>query len=269
MVLANRLQVTRASLFTDRERALTDAQADEFAEDLARLARGEPLAYVVGSAPFQDFDVCVGPAALIPRPETEMLADWAVARLRRRGLGTANDAGSGSAVVGTALDVGTGCGVLAIAMARAVPGLLVHATDTSPAALELAQKNALALGVADRVRFHLADLVPEGGVPDAHLVVANLPYVRQGDVNVQSSVIRYEPHEALFAGDDGLSVIRRLIARLPAAASPDADVGLEIAPEQAGAVLGLLRAAYPHHALSVGRDHNDKDRFVLAEDPTA
>jgi release factor glutamine methyltransferase len=253
VIMARVLSSSRAAVITDRQRIISAEASARYTAEVTRLARGEPLAYVLGTWPFLDFEVDVTPAVLIPRPETEVLAEWAIARARARG-------------VRRAIDVGTGSGVLAIALARHVEGLAVDAVDISPAALVVARRNARRLGVGDRVHLHLADLFPADRPADVELIVANLPYVaEQESAEVESSVRRHEPHLALFAGPDGLTAIRRLVRLLPGAARPDADVGLEIAPAQSAAVLALARRAYPHHALAVRRDLTGRDRFVTAE----
>jgi release factor glutamine methyltransferase len=253
VLLARILGVSRAAVVTDRGRVLARDESARYEADITRLARGEPLAYVLREAPFLDFALEVTPDVLIPRPETELLAEWAIGRAQARAYRRA-------------VDVGTGSGALAIAMARHVEGMSVDAVDISPGALEVADRNASRLGVRARVRLHLADLFPVAGVPDAQLVVANLPYVAESDAaDVETSVRRFEPHIALFAGPDGTTQIRRLARTLPRAVPPQADIGLEIAPAQASEVLALMRVAAPNHALSVRQDLTGRDRYVVAE----
>ncbi len=156
---------------------------------------------------------------LIPRPETELLVELALA------LEPA-----------TLLDVGTGSGAIALAVADELPGCAVTATDTSPGALEVARGNARRLGLEDRVGF-LAGSVPEGESFD--LVVANLPYVAERDwASLQPEVRDWEPREALLAGPDGLDAIRDLLPRVGRGA-----LALELGEGQAQSVAALMREA--------------------------
>ena len=185
---------------------------------VARLCDGEPFEYVTGSAAFLGLELTVGPGVLIPRPETEGLAEWAIER-------------AGRISKARVLDVGTGAGPLALAIADAVPEAQVHATDSSQVALDIATENVRQLGLNSRVHLHLADLLP--GVPGSperfDVVVANLPYVGTDETDLVSrSVMQHEPHEALFAGTDGLGLIRELLEHLPHRLAPVASIGLEI-----------------------------------------
>ncbi|MFQ5459339.1 MAG: N5-glutamine methyltransferase family protein, partial [Anaerolineae bacterium] len=204
------------------------------------------------TAPFLDFEVVVDRGVLVPRPETELLAEWAIARARAMGHRRA-------------LDVGTGSGVLAVALARGVPGLRVHATDIVPGALAVALRNAEASGVADRIEFHLADLAPAALV-DVPLIVANLPYVGLDERGaVAPGVLRHEPRVALFAGGDGLLALRRLMARLGALLAPGGDLGLEIGGRQGASALALVRRRLPRARLRLRRDLGGHPRLLVAE----
>lgn len=164
---------------------------------VARRAGGEPVAYITGVREFWGLDFEVSPAVLIPRPETEILVEQALA------LATARH-------VDVAADVGTGSGAVAIALAHTLPRLRVVATDTSEAALEVARRNAARHGVADRVEFRRANILDGAG--DVQLVVSNPPYIAEGDAAMMRDVREFEPHTALFGGADGLAVIRALLA---------------------------------------------------------
>jgi release factor glutamine methyltransferase len=224
-----------------------------FGEMVRRRLRREPVAYIVGRKGFRGIELAVDRRVLIPRPETELLVELA---LERRPA--------------SVLDVGTGSGAIALAVAAEIPGCEVTATDTSPAALEVARANAERLGLAERVRF-LEGTVPEDEGFD--LVLANLPYVAERDwPSLQPEVTQWEPREALLAGPDGLDAYRALLstgvrplyshggqrtnARLV--------LGLEVGDGQAAAVGGLLRDA-GFASIATRRDLAGIERVVVGE----
>ena len=254
---AGAARISRARLLAELRAPMPPAAREAFAHAVARRAAGEPLAYVLGRAPFLDFEVAVGPAALIPRPETERLAEWAIERARRREVD-----GPGPARV---LDVGTGSGVLALAVARACPGARVTATDLSPGAAAIAAANARALGVAGQVDVRVADLWPPCEHP-FDVVVANLQYVGTGEMaDVAPDVLAWEPHGALFAGRDGLALLWRLAAGVAERLAPGGSVGLEVGWRQADEVAARLAAALPTHDVASRPDDRGIARFVVAE----
>jgi release factor glutamine methyltransferase len=216
-----------------------------------RRALGEPLAYLTGVKGFYDIELRVTRDVLVPRPETEILAEWAVARARAR---------RGARV----LDVGTGSGALALVCARHVPDALAHATDVSVDALRVASDNARRLGLADRVTWHQADLLPD--TPSTFdVVMANLPYVGDHEkADVADDVLAWEPHVALFGGGDGLDVVRRLLGLLPSRLAHDADVGLEIGWQQAAEAVRLVEDALEGATVGLHRDLAGHPRMVAA-----
>jgi release factor glutamine methyltransferase len=219
LLLAAALGVSRERLVLDAYRELEAGALTRFARLVARRVDREPIAYILGRKEFRHITLAVDPRALIPRPETEVLVDV--------GLGL----GRGARVV----DVGTGSGAVALALKQERADLEVWATELSADALALARENARTLGL--QVEFVHGDLL--AGVPArVDAVLANLPYVASGSV-LPPEISRFEPPGALFAGPDGLAVIRRLIgqvAHVPLAA-------LEVGFDQADAVQELLRGA--------------------------
>lgn len=172
--------------------------AEAFAGAIERRVRHEPVAFITGQREFWGRDFFVSLATLVPRPETEIIVERALALLP-----------DGRSSI---IDVGTGSGCLAVTLAIERPAARVVATDVSHAALRVAARNAQRYGVAERVRFVQTDLL-DGIARYANLIVSNPPYVpEQGGAVLPEDVVRYEPASALFGGPDGLAVIGRLFA---------------------------------------------------------
>ena len=192
LLLGEAMGCERAALMADGGAEVPASAARRFGELVRRRLRREPIAYILGSKGFRGIELAVDRRVLVPRPETELLVEVALELQPTR-----------------VLDVGTGSGAIALAVADELPECEVTATDTSPAALEVARANAERLGLADRVRF-LEGTLPEGESYD--LILANLPYVAERDwVALQPEVTKWEPREALLAGPDGLDAYRTLL----------------------------------------------------------
>lgn len=220
-----------ADLIAHPERPLSAAQAAEFEALVARRAVGEPLAYLVGNAWFGDLAFRVTSAVLIPRPDTEVLVDLAVERAQ-------------AFAMPRIVDLGTGSGIVAISLARRCPDAQVTATDVSAAALEVARANAVRHGAA--VRFVEGDWFAPLGDERFDLVVANPPYVVEGDPHLQLNGLPFEPRGALtdgIAGGDGLACIRCIVAAAPAHFRAGGWLLMEHGYDQAVEVRGLLLAA--------------------------
>ena len=225
-----------------------DQAADGFFDTLLALARrrstGEPVAYITGVREFYGRPFGVSPAVLIPRPETELLITEALAhaqvthRAQLRGCSGAEPA---RGPVGPVIaDVGTGSGCLAVTLALEIPGARIVATDVSPDALEVARANARALG-AGRVEFVAASLLPPGRFD---LIVSNPPYVAERDrASLPPDVRDFEPASALFAGEDGLGVIRGLVPAAAPALLRGGRLVMEIGAGQADEVAQIVRDA--------------------------
>ena len=223
LLVADALVVDRTALYFAPERPVAEDAARRLESHLARREAREPVAYILGRRTFRRLELRVDPRVLIPRPETELLVEVALAEAPRSGH---------------VHDVGTGSGAVALALADERPDLRVTASDASAAALAVARENAARLGLD--VELLLGRGLPEAaGAPD--LVVANLPYVREDELAcLEPEITHWEPREALVGGSaDGLVVVRETVARLPRGAR----VALEHAPAQARAVRQLLTAA--------------------------
>jgi release factor glutamine methyltransferase len=228
LLLAHVLGVARERLLLDRDLVVAGPSVRAFQDAVRRRAVArEPVAYICGSRAFRRLQLHCDRRALIPRPETERLVEIACAQLP-----------PGARV----LDVGTGCGAVALALKDERPDLLVSGSDISADALELARANGERLSLD--VRWLRADLL--AGVPDElDAVVANLPYVAESErVSLPPEILRHEPAGAVFAGADGLSCVRRLVAEGGARTRARLRfLALEVGAGQAGEVATVMRAA--------------------------
>ncbi len=206
---------------------------DAFLHLLTRRATREPVAYILGTREFYGRSFVVSPDVLIPRPETELVIDRALHWLSAGGRPAAP----------VIVDVGTGSGCLAVTLALECPAARIGATDVSPAALEVARANAVRHGVASRIEWRHAALAGDltGGVD---LIVANPPYGAEDDrASLAADVRDFEPVVALFAGRDGLDVIRPLVPAAIRALRPGGALIMEIGAGQAPAVEDIVRRA--------------------------
>jgi release factor glutamine methyltransferase len=231
VLVAHALAQPRAWLLAHGRDELRPEQAAACEALFARRRRGEPVAYIVGEREFHGLAFAVSPAVLIPRPETELLVEIALAELAAR----PPDARL------RVLDLGTGSGAVAVALARAAPWIEVSAGDALAAALEVASANAARHAVA--VRLRRGDwFAPFAGERFA-LVVANPPYVGENDAHLAQGDLRFEPREALVAGPDGLAALRTIIAQAPAHLECGGLLLFEHGHDHALVCRALLRAA--------------------------
>ena len=209
---------------------------------------GEPAAYVSGSAGFYRREFAVDARVLVPRPETEHVIEDALAFLQAAGPARV-------------LDVGTGSGAIACTIACEMPDAQIEATDISADALAVAQRNAARLGVADRCRFSLADIVPAGS-DRFDLIVANLPYIPTADVPQKPDPVGFEPRVATDGGPDGLDQYRKLLAAAPRLVRGGALILMEAAPPTMAALKALAESAFPEATITVHRDYAGLERYV-------
>jgi release factor glutamine methyltransferase len=232
------LNCDRAHLYAHPERELTPEEQSRYDETLAQRSKGVPAQYITGHQEFWGLDLIVSPAVLIPRPETEHLIETILPLAR--------------AIPHPIIaDVGTGSGAIALALAKELPNAEIHATDISPAALEIAEANAARLQLEfrasnqhppeRRIFFHDTDLL-RGLDPGAFdFVVSNPPYVGLAEEDeVQLEVRKFEPRNAVFAGPTGLETIAQLIPAAKAALKPGSYLIMEISGTIAGGVRALL-----------------------------
>ena len=249
VLLRQALGIDRAHLLARMTEVLSEATASAFDVLLARRLRREPLRYIVGSCEFYGVEIACTRAALIPRPETEMLVEFAIEASSRRG-----------GIVRFA-DVGTGSGAIAVAIAANAPNATVVATDASADALALAATNVERYGIGDRVTLVKSDLL--AGLGEFDVIVANLPYVSESEWIVLEPEVRdHEPKSALVGGATGLEIIERLLEAAPAHLSRGGALALEIGADQGAATTRLARERFPDASICVTKDLVGHDRVL-------
>jgi release factor glutamine methyltransferase len=228
VLLAHVLGVDRVWLVAHADDELPPGRCEAFASLVARRREGEPVAYLTGVREFWGLPLVVDPVVLIPRPETEILVDCALAALPR-------------APRARVLDLGTGSGAIACAIARERPQAEVVATDVSPAALAIAGTNVARLKLAN-VRLLQSDWYGElpGDAERFDLIASNPPYVAEGDPHLRSGDLRYEPPSALRAGPDGLDALRVVVHGAPARLETGGMLAVEHGFDQGEAVRALM-----------------------------
>ncbi|MCU0568359.1 MAG: peptide chain release factor N(5)-glutamine methyltransferase [Oculatellaceae cyanobacterium Prado106] len=222
-----------------------------------RLHQRVPLQYLIGSAPWRQFILTVSPAVLIPRPETEIIIDLAIAAAQHNpALGQ-----------GHWVDLGTGSGAIAIGLADALPQAQIYAVDLSEAALAIAKKNATDLGFAQRIQFHQGEWFTPITFLQGQLsgLVSNPPYIPHSQIaTLQPEVTQHEPHLALDGGADGLDAIRQLVAIAPLYLQPGGWWAVEMMAGQGAEVQRLLEEQGEYEAIALHPDFAGIERFAIA-----
>jgi release factor glutamine methyltransferase len=269
LLMGAALGVDRVGVLAHPEAVAGGAAASTFEGFVTRREAGEPVAYIRGFREFHGRAIATDARALIPRPETEQLVDEAIAAVVAR-LTTASRTPAPGPI--RVVDVGTGTGAIAVALVAALrrrrmdEHVEVLAVDISPDALDLARENAVGHGVADRMTFRLADLLPPGGGP-WDIVCANLPYVATGTIGSLAPELAYEPALALDGGMDGLDLVRRLLGLLPVALTGDGVALLEIGADQRDAVVDAVAMILPGWPVAVIADLAGLSRIARVERP--
>ncbi len=252
LLLSHARKCPRIRLYTDFTVLLTDEERTVMRELVQRRARREPLAYIVGTREFYGRSFHVGHGVLIPRPETETLVDVCLEQIPKDSPREI-------------LEVGFGSGCIAITIAKLRPLCSVFATDNSEAAMSIASTNVTRLDVASRVTLLAGDTLEPmkncGKQFDG--LVSNPPYIRddeRGDLEPEVAV--HEPAGALFAGTDGLDVVRKILNQAPSLLKPGAFITLELDPTQCGAATSLLQDA-GFRSTGVRRDLSGNERVVM------
>lgn len=229
LLLAAALEQPRSHLYAWPERALSPEQTRRFALLVARRAAGEPIAHILGAREFWSLEFAVTPDTLIPRPETELLVEQALALIPK-------DAAWRIA------DLGTGSGAIALAVAHERPRCHIDACDFSAPALAVAEQNAQRLGIGN-VRFHCGTWYAPFAGARFDLIASNPPYVRAGDPHLREGDARFDPQSALVAGLDGLNDLRQIVAAAPGHLRRGGWLLVEHGYDQAPAVAGLFAHA--------------------------
>lgn len=271
----------RTAIVAHRDAPVGADALARFEAALERRVAGEPVAYIRGIREFHGLAFAVDPRGLIPRPETEALVDAAVAEVMARLARRAGEAGAGDPRGGEPIrvaDVGTGSGAIAVSLAvelrkrRVAMGrnVTIAATDISAEALDLARENAVGHAAADGMRFIEADLFPPV-LPDngarLDLVLANLPYVRSDAIAGLAIATSFEPRLALDGGDDGLDVVRALLAQLPDRLTDDGLAILEIGADQGETGPAAVAAMLPGWRAAVEPDLAGLPRLLRVTRP--
>jgi release factor glutamine methyltransferase len=236
------------------ELILTPEQQSQLDQSLVRLEGGEPFPYVIGRWEFFGLEFFITPDVLIPRPETELLVEKAIAWLQE------------SPVRRTVADVGTGSGVIAVSIAIHVSGAEILATDISREALKVARGNAVRFGVSNRIDFLQCDILPPHSDPlptDRHfdLICANLPYIPTTTLR-RLPVFGREPTVALDGGEDGLDLFRRFLDVAPEWLAPNGLILLEIESTRGLQALNLACDAFSNAEIHLHQDLAGSDRLL-------
>jgi release factor glutamine methyltransferase len=251
VLLRHVLGLDRTHLFAQLSEPLAPKALVRYERLLEERANRVPVAYLTGEREFMGLPFAVGPGVLVPRPETEILVEWATEWLRHR-------------PTATVVDVGTGSGAIALSIAQILGndwrGHVVCA-DVSGAALEIAARNRSRFGLARQVALVQGSLLAWLGGP-VDLVLANLPYLRPEQIE-ENPDLGAEPRLALDGGRDGLAAIRQLIVDVARVLAPGGAIGIEIDPSQRGDVIQLAGDAFPDANIAVLRDLAGLDRHVV------
>jgi release factor glutamine methyltransferase len=255
LLLAHLLKLPRMKLYLNFDRVLTPAETGALRELVKRRGQREPLQHITGSTSFCGYEIAVSRHALVPRPETELLAE-----LGWQFLSTLNHQPS------TALDFGTGTGCIAIALAAKCPNAKTTALDISTDALALAKQNAAQNKVAERIEFVQGDgfgALPAGTQFD--LIISNPPYIPSAEIEtLQPEVRDFDPRGALDGGTDGLDFYRMLAAQAKAFLKPDGKIMLEFGDGQADA----LKTIFENEKWiveAVKDDYSQRARILIAK----
>jgi len=284
LLLAHLLQMPRMKLYLNFERTLTPSETDALREQVKRRATHEPLQHIVGSTSFCGFEIAVNRHALVPRPETELLAEegW-------KFLLAAPKSDEGGSTLdprpSMVLDFGTGTGCIAIALAAKAPAARVVALDVSADALTLAKENASKNGVADRIEFVQSDgfaffqpegrarrdpvqvekmVSPRSTLRQFDLIISNPPYIPSAEIaTLQPEVRDFDPRAALDGGDDGLEFYRRLAKEAKEFLEPGGKIMLEFGDGQADAVRQIFKGE-KWVVEAVKDDYSQRARILVA-----
>jgi release factor glutamine methyltransferase len=251
-LLAHCLGKTRSWLYAFSDQPLLDRQAEDFMALAKRRVAGEPVAYITGRRGFWSLDLHVSSDTLIPRPETELLVELALACIPPRDQCRV-------------LDLGTGSGAIALALAHERPGSQVTAVDVSEPALAIANRNAAELKLRNLVLIR-SHWFAELGNQLFDVIASNPPYIEADDAHLAQGDLRFEPRSALASGEDGLDDIRVIVAEAPQHLSPNGWLLIEHGWNQGAAIRQLFSAA-GFSEIATEQDLEQRDRVTLGRMP--
>jgi release factor glutamine methyltransferase len=243
----------RLEFYKNPDRIISETQLSAFRNLIARRLQWEPVAYITGRKEFWSFTLEVNSSVLIPRPDTEVIVEEALDICRKIDSSKMK-----------ILDIGTGSGAIAIALAKEMPHAKVMATDISPAAVNLAQKNAAALGLKEKIDFRQGNLFePVDGIFD--IIVCNPPYISAQDYEkLPAGVKNYEPQDALLAGKSGLEFYEKLIYQAAGFVQKNGWLLLEIGAKQEAGVRGIMETSSCYDSIEMSRDYAGLPRVIKA-----
>lgn len=252
VMMSRALGCSRTAIIVHEEIQPPAPSIEQFHDWVERRSMREPLPYILGDREFYGLCFEVTPSVLIPRQETEFLVDAAVSFLRDR-------------PAPVVADIGLGSGCIAVAIAKSVPDATVFGTEASPDALDVARRNAERLGVCEQTRFAHGDLFDPLAGLEFDMIVSNPPYIPSSDIaGLQPEVLRYEPHQALDGGADGLDVYRRLVPEAAKYLKYDGALAVEVGIGESSAVECLFRS-HGYQNVRAIKDYSDIERVVIGE----
>ena len=257
LLLSQTLGLKRIELYTQFNKQVPQHQLDKLHDLVKRAGMHEPVAYLTGKTEFYSLELDITVDCLIPRPETELLVQRAIEFLRERES------------IQYVLDLCTGSGCIAVAIAKNFSNARVTATDISATALEIASRNVKKHLLTEHVQLLCGDVfepvIRQLDVSQFDLIVCNPPYVSTAEYEkLEKNVKDYEPKSALFAGEDGMDVYRRIVKPVDEFLKPDAALMLEIGYAQGPAVKELLEQTETFADIKIEKDFHDNDRIVTA-----
>jgi release factor glutamine methyltransferase len=253
LLLMHSLGIQKAELYARLGEPLPPSEGEELWRLVERRIRREPTAYILRRCEFYGIELYVDPRVLIPRPETELLVETALAFVEQR---------FGKDQPCSMVDVGTGSGAIAVALALHLPQARIYATDVSADAIDVARVNARQRGVEGRVELLVGDLLQPLSRP-VDLVVANLPYVKDADIpQLMPEISDFEPVAALAGGADGLDKVRLLLAQAKDHLLPQGSVILEIGLGQAEEAVSLAKSHFPESKVDLIEDFAGIERVL-------
>jgi release factor glutamine methyltransferase len=259
LLLSELLELSGVNFLLELHRPLKQAVPNRLQSLLERRVQGEPLQYLVRNVNFMGYEFEVTPGVFIPRPETEILVENLVDRIR-------NHASHDMSRPVHVLDIGTGCGNISLSLALLVPNAQIISMDVSQDALAVAQRNAKRLGVKGRVEFLHHDI--RTGINNQQTtfdyIVSNPPYIKRSDITSLSPEVQLEPHEALDGGDDGLDFFREISNRFAPFLNTPGCLVFEIGWGQACSVVRILAGTRRFFRFDVIKDYCGIDRIVVA-----